>query len=433
MQDMQGKVDIFELLDLMYEMDGSDLHLVVGDPPTIRLHGSLKRLEQYGKLTPEQTEYMMTQIAPERAIKELEEMMGADFGLSHKDIARFRVSLFMQKGTIALNLRLIPYRLLTFDELGLDDHVKELCKAPRGLILVTGPTGSGKTTTLATMINHINETRECHIITIEDPIEYYQTHKRSIISQREVGTDVPTFDVGVIKALRQDPDVIFVGEMRDLATISAAVRAAETGHLVFSTLHTTGAARTVDRIVDVFPFDQQEQVRTQLAGNLLAVISQVLLPKVGGGRIAAFEIMICTPAIRHMIRDRKTHSITSAIQTGIQQGMKTLDVSLFDLYTRGLIEKDDMLRLADRPDEILEKLGEQVPDYMRSGQGVSPSDVQHNQSPQGQPMQPGYPQRPGYPQQQQQGYPNQQPGYSQQQPGQVRGYPPQQPPGQQKR
>lgn len=427
MHEMQGKVDIFELLDLMYELDGSDLHLVVGDPPTIRLHGGLKRLEQYGKLTPEQTEYMMTQIAPERAVHELEEMMGADFGFSHKDIARFRVSLFMQKGTIALNLRLIPYRLLSFDDLGLEEHVKELCKAPRGLVLVTGPTGSGKTTTLATMINHINETRECHIITIEDPIEYYHIHKRAVVSQREVGTDVPTFDIGVIKALRQDPDVILVGEMRDLATISAAVRAAETGHLVFSTLHTTGASRTVDRIVDVFPFDQQDQIRTQLGGNLLAVISQVLLPKIGGGRIAAFEIMICTPAIRHMIRDRKTHSITSSIQTGSQQGMKTLDVSLFDLYTRGVIEKDDMLRLADRPDEILEKLGEHVPDYMRGGQGVPPPGAQYGQSPQGQQMQPGqqngqrHPQQPGYPQQQQQ-------------PGQQRGYPPQPPPpGQQRR
>lgn len=413
MQEMQGMIDIYELLDTMYELDGSDLHLVVGDPPTIRLNGGLKRLEQYGKLTTEQTEHMMNTISPERAIHELEEMMGADFGLSYGDKARFRVSLFMQKGTIALNLRLIPYRLLSFDDLGLDDNVKELCKAPRGLILVTGPTGSGKTTTLATMINHINQTRQCHIITIEDPIEYYQTHNQSVISQREVGTDVPSFDIGVIKALRQDPDVILVGEMRDLATISAAVRAAETGHLVFSTLHTTGASRTVDRIVDVFPFDQQDQIRTQLGGNLLAVISQVLLPKIGGGRVAAFEIMICNPAIRHMIRDRKTHSIISAIQTGSQQGMKTLDTSLFDLYTHGVIEKDDMLRLADRPDEILEKLGEAVPDYMRGGQGVPPAGTQNNQQTQpGQQNGQRYPQQQGYPQQQQQqrGYPQQPPG-----------------------
>lgn len=395
----QGMINIFELLDTIHELDGSDLHLVVGDPPTIRLNGGLKRLEKYGKLMPDQTEYMMTQIAPDRARHELEEMRGADFGMSHGTKARFRVSLFMQKDTIALNLRLIPYRLLTFEQVGLDENVKELCKAPRGLILVTGPTGSGKTTTLATMINYINETRECHIITIEDPIEYYQTHKKSVMSQREVGSDVPTFDMGVIKALRQDPDVILVGEMRDLATISAAVRAAETGHLVFSTLHTTGAARTVDRIVDVFPFDQQEQIRTQLSGNLLAVISQVLLPKIGGGRVAAFEIMICTPAVRHMIRDRKTHSIISAIQTGSQLGMKTLDSSLFELYVRGAIEKEEMLRLAERPDEILEKLGEHVPDYMRSGQQQGAPPGQQNGQRPGQPGQPGQ-QQPGYPQQQ---------------------------------
>lgn len=390
-------IDIFELLDKMVEMDGSDLHLVVGDPPTMRHHGRLRRMD-YPNLTPEHTEHMTKQVAPERSIHELEEARGADFGFSFGNKARFRVSLFMQKDTIALNLRLIPYRLLTFEQIGLDENIKELCQRPRGLVLVTGPTGSGKTTTLATMIDYINRERDCHIITIEDPIEYYHQHQQSVVSQREVGVDVPTFDIGVIKALRQDPDVILVGEMRDLATIAAAVRAAETGHLVFSTLHTTGAARTVDRIVDVFPFDQQEQIRAQLAGNLLAVISQALLPKIGGGRVAAFEIMICSPAIRHMIRDKKTHSITSAIQTGIQQGMKTLDASLFDLYSRGAIEKDEMLRLADRPDEILEKLGEHVPDYMRPspegapqrGQQYGPQQGQQVPNHQQRPTPPGY-------------------------------------------
>ena len=381
-QEAPQMLDIFELLDTIVEMDGSDLHIVVGEPPTIRRHGRLVRLENYPKLTPEQTEYMMHQVSPERAIRELEELRGADFGFSFGDKARFRVSLFMQKDTIALNLRLIPYKIMSFEEIGLDKNVQELCKAPRGLVLVTGPTGSGKTTTLATMINFINETRDAHIITIEDPIEYFHSHRSSIISQREVGVDVPTFDIGVIKSLRQDPDVILVGEMRDLLTISAAVRAAETGHLVFSTLHTTGAARTVDRIVDVFPFDQQEQIRTQLAGNLLAVISQLLLPRVGGGRIAAFEVMICTPAVRHMIRDRKTHSIISAIQTGSQLGMKTLDTSLYDLYVRRVIEREEMLRLAERPDEILEKLGEHVPDYMRPGPEGTPQRPQQQQAPQ---------------------------------------------------
>ncbi len=408
MEEAQGMINIYDLLDTIVELDGSDLHLVVGDPPTIRLHGGLHRLEKYGNLTPEQTVYMVKQIATERALRELEEMRGADFGLSYGDKARFRVSIFMQKNTVAMNLRLIPYRLLTFEQIGLDDNVKELCTAPRGLILVTGPTGSGKTTTLATMIDYINKNRECHIITIEDPIEYYHNHNKSVISQREVGMDVPTFDIGVIKALRQDPDCILVGEMRDLATISSAVRAAETGHLVFSTLHTTGAARTVDRIVDVFPFDQQEQIRTQLAGNLLAVISQLLLPKKGGGRVAAFEIMICTPAVQHMIRDRKTHGLISAIQTGSQVGMKTLDSSLFDHYVKGNIEKDEMLRLAERPDELLEKLGEAVPDYMRrqapsQGQQGGQQPVQQGgaRPPQQAPHQQGYPQQPqqGYPQQ----------------------------------
>jgi twitching motility protein PilT len=400
MEQSQQMIDIFELLDKMVEVDGSDLHLVTGDPPTMRHHGRLKKMDGYPDLTDEHTTYMMKQITSERSLQEFEEERGADFGFSFGNKARFRVSLFYQKGTVALNLRLIPYRLLSFEQVGLSEHIKELCDLPRGLILVTGPTGSGKTTTLATMINYINETRDAHIITVEDPIEYYHNHKMSVVSQREVFVDVPTFDVGIIKALRQDPDVILVGEMRDLATISAAVRAAETGHLVFSTLHTTSAARTVDRIVDVFPFDQQEQIRAQLAGNLVAVISQALLPKIGGGRAAAFEIMICTPAIRHMIRERKTHSITSALQTGVQQGMKTLDTSLLELYQKGAIEKDEMLRIADRPDEILEKLGEQVPDYMRQAADNGQQTRPQQPNPYGgqqQPGQMGQQQRPGQP------------------------------------
>lgn len=373
-------LDINILLDEIVNRDGSDLHLVVGDPPTVRIHGRLVRLEEYGSLDAATTESMMRQITPERCLEELEDQRGVDYGFSFGDKARFRVAVFYQKHTIALNLRLIPYKLRSFEEIGLEKHVQELCLAPRGLILVTGPTGSGKTTTLATMIDHINQTRDCHIITIEDPIEYYHNHKVSIVSQREVGEDVPTFDIGVIKALRQDPDVILVGEMRDLKTIAAAVRAAETGHLVFSTLHTTGAVRTVDRIVDVFPFDQQEQIRTQLAGNLVAIISQLLLPNADGkGRTAAFEIMVCTPAIQHMIRDRKTHSIFSAIQTGHQLGMKTLDDSLLENYRAGKLAKDEMLRVAEQPAEILEKLGEQVPDYMRKREDTQPPPQQRPQ------------------------------------------------------
>ena len=355
---MADKVDVDALLNKVVEMGGSDMHMLVGEPPTLRVHGHLARLEEYGKLNPEQTETFMREIAPPRAQAEMEEVQGADFGFTHP-LARFRVSIFMQRGSVAINMRLIPYKLLSFDEIGLDKRLQKLLYAPRGLFLVTGPTGSGKTTTLATMIDYINEQRDCHIITIEDPIEYFHTPKKSIITQREVGNDVPSFATGVIKSLRQDPDVILVGEMRDLATISAAVTAAETGHLVFSTLHTTGADRTVDRIVDVFPFDQQEQIRTQLAGNLIGVLSQMLLPKKDGtGRISVFETMISTPAIQHLIRDKKTYALFSAIQTGQQMGMNTLDHSLWDRYSRGLIDRNEMLRASQKPEELLEKLGE---------------------------------------------------------------------------
>lgn len=349
-------IDIRDLLNKVIELGGSDLHLLVGEPPSIRLHGGLFRLDEYGDLTPEQTDSLMRQVSPLRAKEELKEVQGADFGFSYEDKARFRVSIFMQKASVAINMRLIPYELLSFDQIGLPKAVQELLHRPRGLILVVGPTGSGKTTSLATMLDYINEQRQAHIITIEDPIEYYHNHKTSIITQREVGRDVPDFATGVIKALRQDPDVILVGEMRDLATIQAAITAAETGHLVFSTLHTTGAARTVDRIVDVFPFDQQEQIRTQLSGNLVAVVSQLLLPRLEGkGRVAAFELMIATPAIQHMIREKKTHSIFSAIQTGQQMGMVSLDMFLFDLWAHRKISYEEMIRVAEKPEELEEK------------------------------------------------------------------------------
>jgi len=273
------------------------------------------------------------------------------------DKARFRVSAFKQKGKVSMVLRQIPSKIFTFEELGLPPHIKDLITRPRGLILVTGPTGSGKTTTLSSMINLINIERDCHIITIEDPVEYYHEHKRSIITQREIGVDVPNFKEALRRALRQDPDVILVGEMRDLETMEAAITAAETGHLVMATLHTTGAARTVDRIVDAFPTNQQEQIRTQLASSIIAVVSQLLIVRQDRpGRVAAFEIMITTPSIQNLIRDNKSFRITSDIQTGAKWGMISLDAHLMFLYEKGIISYENLITKAQDPDSIVEKL-----------------------------------------------------------------------------
>ena len=280
-------------------------------------------------------------------------------GFSYGKAARFRVSVLKAKGHIGLVLRQIPSKLMTLDEIGLPVQVKELLFRPRGLILVTGPTGSGKTTTLACMLNLINIERDCHIITIEDPIEYYHEHNKSIVTQREIGVDVPSFSEALRRALRQDPDVVLVGEMRDLETMTAAITAAETGHLVFATLHTTGAARTVDRIVDAFPTGQQSQVRTQLASGIVAVISQLLLVRADGpGRVAAFEIMISTSAIQALIRDSKTYRITSEIQTGAKWGMITLDAYLMALYQAGKIKYEDLITKSQDPESIVMKLEE---------------------------------------------------------------------------
>ncbi len=348
--------EIGELLQLCVKHNASDMHLTVGKPPTLRIDSSLMSLN-YSPLTHENTEALMKSITGTDNQRRIQEVGGVDFGFAFEKVARFRVSVYKQKGHYGITLRLIPTRLLTFEEIGLPKVIRELLFRPRGLFLVTGPTGSGKTTTLATMTDFINTERDCHIITIEDPIEYYHNHKKGIITQRELGVDVPSFSEALIKGLRQNPDVIMVGEMRDLATIEAAILAAETGHLVLATLHTTSAASTVDRIIDVFPPSQQEQIRTQLSTSILAVISQQLLVKASGrGRIGAFEIMITTSSIQNLIREKKTYRITSDLQTGGKYGMKTFDSSLFELYTSGLIRPEDAIAKAFDQEQMKAKI-----------------------------------------------------------------------------
>ena len=349
-----------QLLEAACDFGASDLHLAVGDPPVLRVHGDLQPLDM-PVLEPEDTELLMRTICTEAQMESVQNNGGADFGLPFEDRARFRVSVFKQKGRIGLVLRQIPNEMIPLKKIGLPEEINELLYKPRGLILVTGPTGSGKTTTLTSMLNFINENRACHIITIEDPIEFYHNHKKSVVTQREIGADVPSFAEAIRRALRQDPDVILVGEMRDLETMGAAITAAETGHLVFGTLHTTGAAETIDRIVDSFPTDQQEQVRTQLSVGLQAVISQILLPRVDKpGRVAAFEIMLATPSIRSRIRDNKTFQIRSDIQTGAKFGMVTLDACLLQHYQSGRISYDELITKAQDPDSVVAKLKEKT-------------------------------------------------------------------------
>lgn len=348
-----------DLLQLMVSEGAADLHIRVGCPPVIRLHGILHRVEG-PPLRPEDTEELMRSITSEEHIQHVRERGGADFGFAFGELARFRVSVFKEKGNFGLVLRQIPSKLLTMEQIGLPPSVRELLYKPRGLVLVTGPTGSGKTTTLASMINIINEERDdAHLITIEDPIEYYHKHKKGLITQREVNVDVPNFAEALRRALRQDPDVILVGELRDLETMEAAIAAAETGHLVFGTLHTTGAAKTIDRIVNAFPTNQQEQIRIQLSTVLQAVISQLLLPRSDKpGRVAIFEIMVNTPSISALIRDNKTFRINSDIQTGAKYGMVTLDSFLMDKYQAGMISQHEVITKAQDPSTILAKLQE---------------------------------------------------------------------------
>jgi twitching motility protein PilT len=344
------------LLETVVREGCTDLHLTVGRPPTVRLHGHLQNLKTK-TLESDDMVALMKSITPENKQAELSEEGGCDFGFSFGDASRFRVSIFKQRADIAMVLRRIPNKLLTFEQIGLPEICRELIRRPRGLFLVTGPTGSGKTTSLATMIDYVNENYDRHIVTMEDPIEYYHKHKLSIVNQREVGTDVKSFAEALRRVLRSDPDVILVGEMRDLETIESAIRAAETGHLVFATLHTTGAAKTIDRVVDAFPVSQQNQIRVQLSTVLVAILSQALLPRTDTkGLIAAYEFLVMTPAISNLIREGKTFRIDSMIQTGKKFGMQLLDDHLWAHYMSGKISAEEMVDKAKNPGEIRDKV-----------------------------------------------------------------------------
>ncbi len=346
---------IDKLLQACVKQGASDIHIVVGQPPVFRLHGRMRKLETK-TLEQEDTVALMKSITPERCQRELQEAGGTDFGFAFGEMARFRVSVFKQRGQISMVLRQIPNDYLPPEKLGLPDVVTKMILRPRGLFLVTGPTGSGKSTTLASLVNYINESVDHHIITIEDPIEFYHYHKKSTVNQREVHVDVPSFAEAIRRALRQDPDVILVGEMRDLETIEAAITAAETGHVVFGTLHTNSAQGTINRIIDAFPGNLQDQIRTQLASSIIGVLAQTLLPRIGGGRCAAYELLVVTPGISNLIRENKIFRISSAIQTGAKHGMQLMDDALFRLWKDEKCTIEDVLSKAHSPDDLAKRI-----------------------------------------------------------------------------
>lgn len=345
-------MNIYDLLQKTIELDASDLHITVGFPPVMRKNG---KLSKYGEdiLLPDDNLNLVKQIIDDEKFQKLEEKGELDTSVSYHKLGRFRVNIFKQRGTYCMAIRSVALEIPSMEKLGLPPIMKELCKKQRGLVLVTGPTGSGKSTTLASMIDYINKNRSTHILTLEDPIEYLHKHNKSIVNQREIGTDSKSFANALRSSLRQDPDVILVGEMRDLETISIALTAAETGHLVFSTLHTIGAAKTIDRIIDVFPSHQQPQILVQLAAVLEGVISQQLIAKDdGSGRVAALEVMVVNTAIRNLIREGKTHQIQTSIQTGMKFGMQTMDSDLINLYLKGIISKESLLTYAVDKDMV---------------------------------------------------------------------------------
>jgi twitching motility protein PilT len=352
-----ASVAMEKLLQTVIQLKASDVHISVGQPPVIRHHGRLRKLEAK-VLEPDDTTALMKSITPDRCQQELQQRGGCDFAIEYAEGTRFRCAVYKQKGSVGMVLRRIPSQFLTFEQLRMPEAIRTLITRPRGLLLVTGPTGSGKTTSLASMINFINDNYDKHIITLEDPIEYYHKHKKSTVNQREIGVDVPEFKEGIRRALRMDPDVILVGEMRDLETIHAAIEAAETGHIVFATLHTSGASSTINRIIDVFPQEQQDQIRTQLSTALMGVLSQALLPKKPDGLIAAYEMMVVTPAIANLVRENKVYRIDSSIQTGRKDGMFLLDESLFRLWKEDLCEKEEVLQKSPKPTELAAKIAQ---------------------------------------------------------------------------
>ena len=351
---MPAANSIDELLERMVEANASDLHVTTGTPPAIRVRGEVERLEGFDALTGEETQQLLYRILSSEQQKHLELNRQLDFSYSIPGLARFRVNIYFQRESIGAAFRLIPTELKTLEELGIPESLHVLAEKPRGLVLVTGPTGSGKSTTLAAIIDEINRNRSEHILTIEDPIEFLHRHKRCIVNQREIGPDATSFADALRAALRQDPDVILVGEMRDLETISTALTAAETGHLVFGTLHTQSAPSTIDRIIDVFPAEQQEQVRIQIANSLQGVVTQALLPTADGmGRVPALEILLPDDAVRNLIRQGKVEQIYSVMQTNTSRGMQTMEQSLGDLIQRRVVDLEMGLSRSSRPNQLI--------------------------------------------------------------------------------
>ena len=354
-------------LQMLWDQRGSDLLLTGGSAPRLRVDGRLQPVAGAGTMSGEEVDQLVRSMLDPSQLKTFDEYLDVDFSFSWKDKARLRASAFTQKGQTALALRMIPTRIPSFDELGLPPVADWLSTLPRGLVLVTGPTGSGKSTTLASIIDRINETRSLHVLTIEDPIEYLHGHKTAAVTQREVGLDSPSFDRALRSCLREDPDVLLLGEMRDTESIQTALTMAETGHLVFTTLHTNDAPQAVDRIVDVFPDWRQDQIRVQLAASLGAVVAQRLLPKIGGGRVAAFEIMVATHPVRNLIREGKSNQLLNVISTGQGEGMQTLEVSLASLIASNVITYEDALEVSVHPKELdrelnrYQRLADQTP------------------------------------------------------------------------